>query len=66
MQIIQDGRGSHFDPDMVDAFLTLSEEFRRIALRFADGEPALHQEADRMAADLPAEAIETIVLDTRK
>jgi putative two-component system response regulator len=65
VQIIQDGRGSHFDPDMVDAFVTLSEEFRRIALRFADGEPALHQAVDRMAADLPAEAIETIVLDTR-
>ncbi|RLJ40069.1 two-component system response regulator [Acidovorax sp. 106] len=65
VQIIKDGRGSHFDPDMVDAFLTLSEEFRRIALRFADGEPSLHQAVDRMAADLPAEAIETIVLDTR-
>ena len=65
VQIIEEGRGSHFDPDMVDAFMTLSEEFRRIALQFADGEPALHQEVDRMAADLPAEAIETIVLDTR-
>ena len=65
VQIIEEGRGSHFDPDMVDAFMALSEEFRRIALQFADGEPALHQEVDRMAADLPAEAIETIVLDTR-
>ena len=65
VQIIEEGRGSHFDPDMIDAFLTLSEEFRRIALRFADGEPALHQEADRIVADLPPEAVETIVLDTR-
>ena len=37
--IIRDGRGSHFDPDMVYAFLTLSEEFRRIAQQFADAEP---------------------------
>ena len=36
VEIIRDGRGSHFDPDMVYAFLTLSEEFRRIAEQFAD------------------------------
>ncbi len=34
--IIQEGRGQHFDPDIVDAFLQLSEEFRRIALKHAD------------------------------
>ena len=39
VEIIRDGRGSHFDPDMVDAFLALSEEFRRIAQQFADAEP---------------------------
>ena len=37
---------------MVYAFLTLSEEFRRIAQQFADAEPA------RLAADLPMERIE--------
>ena len=52
VEIIRDGRGSHFDPDMVYAFLTLSEEFRRITQQFADAEPA------RMAADLPMERIE--------
>ena len=57
-EIIRDGRGSHFDPDMVDAFLTLSEEFRRIAQQFADAEPARLAEVDRMAADLPMERIE--------
>ena len=56
--IIQDGRGSHFDPDMVDAFLALSEEVRRIAQRFADGEPAMLAQIDRLAADVPAERIE--------
>ena len=34
--IIVKGRGQHFDPDVVDAFLALEEEFRGIAQRFAD------------------------------
>ncbi len=38
VKIIQAGRGSHFDPFLVDAFLELAEEFRRIALEFADHE----------------------------
>ncbi|PJI97545.1 putative two-component system response regulator [Acidovorax sp. 69] len=58
VEIIRDGRGSHFDPDMVDAFLTLSEEFRNIAQRFADAEPARLAQVDRLAADLPTERIE--------
>jgi putative two-component system response regulator len=36
--IIQDGRGKHFDPDMVDAFLQLQNEFHAIAERYADSE----------------------------
>lgn len=36
VRIIRDGRGRHFDPDITDAFLTLSETFRDIARRFAD------------------------------
>jgi putative two-component system response regulator len=34
--IILEGRGSHFDPDIVDAFLACCAEFEAIALRFAD------------------------------
>ncbi|MDT8990703.1 two-component system response regulator [Curvibacter sp. APW13] len=34
--IVQEGRGSHFDPDITDAFLALQDEFRSIAARFAD------------------------------
>ena len=37
--IIAEGRGSHFDPDVVDAFLTVQDTFRNIALTFADHEP---------------------------
>jgi len=36
VQIIAEGRGTHFDPDLVDAFLQISDEFRAIAERFAD------------------------------
>lgn len=36
VEIIAEGKGTHFDPDMVDAFLLIHEEFREIAKRFAD------------------------------
>lgn len=37
-QIITDGRGTHFDPDVVDAYLACHERFAEIATRFADSE----------------------------
>jgi putative two-component system response regulator len=36
--IITDGRGTHFDPGLVDAFLARKETFKRIALDLADSE----------------------------
>ena len=36
--IIVDGRGRHFDPDVVDAFITILDEFRAIAERYRDDE----------------------------
>ncbi len=36
--IILEGRGSHFDPDLVDAFIELATRFREVALEFADFE----------------------------
>ncbi|WP_394558314.1 HD-GYP domain-containing protein [Aquipseudomonas alcaligenes] len=36
--IIREGRGSHFDPDICDAFLANAERFREIAARFADSD----------------------------
>jgi putative two-component system response regulator len=38
VQIMIEGRGTHFDPDMLDAFVAIQEEFRAIALRFADSD----------------------------
>ena len=37
-KIIMDGRGTHFDPAVVDAFVACREQFADIAARFADHE----------------------------
>ncbi|MCG7983232.1 MAG: HD domain-containing protein [Candidatus Thiodiazotropha lotti] len=34
--IIIEGRGAHFDPDVVDAFIAVEREFQRIAAEFSD------------------------------
>ena len=39
--IILEGRGTHFDPSLVDAFSAISEEFYEIALKFEDKEKGL-------------------------
>lgn len=36
--IITEGKGSHFDPDMVDAFLEIEDTFRQIGFEYADCE----------------------------
>ena len=36
VQIMVEGRGTHFDADMLDAFLDIQEEFRAIAQQFVD------------------------------
>ncbi len=36
VEIIAQGRGSHFDPRIVDAFLEIEDDFRAIATRFSD------------------------------
>jgi putative two-component system response regulator len=36
MEIIVDGRGRHFDPNIVDTFVDISDEFRAIAGRYTD------------------------------
>lgn len=38
-RIMLEGRGSHFDPDIIDAFLALQDEFQAIATRFTDAGP---------------------------
>jgi len=41
--IIAEGRGSHFDPDVVDAFMALTEQFREVAIRFTDSDEELEK-----------------------
>lgn len=41
--ILQEGSGSHFDPDIVEAFLAIQEEFRAIAARYADADTDIAQ-----------------------
>jgi len=36
VQMILEGRGTHFDPDIVDVFIELQDEFREIARQYAD------------------------------
>ena len=36
VQILVDGRGTHFDPDILDGFLGIAEEFREIHDTYRD------------------------------
>ncbi|MCP5158003.1 MAG: two-component system response regulator [Gammaproteobacteria bacterium] len=38
VDIVLQGKGTHFDPDIVEAFLDIQEDFRQIALQFIDFE----------------------------
>ena len=46
--IIAEGKGSHFDPDIVEAFMALTEEFRAVAKRYADSDADLHKKAESL------------------
>jgi putative two-component system response regulator len=50
VSIILDGSGSHFDPDIVNAFMDAAEEFRQIALRYADSDTDMKRKADYLSA----------------
>jgi len=47
--IIVAGRGKHFDPDVVDAFLAIQDEFKAIAARFADSDLDMKKKAETLA-----------------
>ena len=47
--IIFQGRASHFDPDMVDVFMEMQDEFNAIAQRFADTELDMQRKMEYMA-----------------
>lgn len=47
-ELIVEGRGLHFDPDVVDAFLSLGDVFQDIARRYADSDEELAAKAALM------------------
>ncbi len=55
VQIISEGKGTHFDPDMVEAFLELLNEFRTIAERYADSDADIAKKADYLAISIVEE-----------
>ncbi|MBC3872330.1 HD-GYP domain-containing protein [Undibacterium flavidum] len=38
IDIMRKGRGTHFDPDILDVFLKITDEFKEIAMRFQESE----------------------------
>ncbi len=46
MQVICEGSGTHFDPDVVEAFLAVESTFKDIARRFADTDESLQAKRD--------------------
>ena len=50
VEIMREGRGQHFDPDVLDAFLELQGEFQEIARRYADSDEDMADKADHLSA----------------
>jgi putative two-component system response regulator len=49
VEIITEGRATHFDPDVVDVFLKVQAEFVTIAQRFADTDADMQQKIEYLA-----------------
>lgn len=52
VEMIVAGRGAHFDPDIVDAFLEIQHQFREIAERFVDSDSDIERKQDQADAAL--------------
>ena len=48
VNLIRSGHGTHFDPDVCDAFNDLSDQFREIAKRYADPQADLDAQRERL------------------
>jgi putative two-component system response regulator len=48
VSIIVEGKGAHFDADIVDAFVELQDEFKAIAARFADSDHDMAQKKQQL------------------
>lgn len=52
VEVIAQSRGSHFDPDMTDAFLAIHEQFRTIAQHYGDSDTDLARKAQHAKISL--------------
>jgi putative two-component system response regulator len=50
VELIAEGSGKHFDPDIADAFMEIREDFRAIALRYADTDNEIARQAERVVS----------------
>ena len=48
VEIICNGKGSHFDPDVVDAFLTIQDEFIAISKQYADNDDDMEKKVAQL------------------
>jgi putative two-component system response regulator len=48
VQIIIEGKGTHFDPDMVDAFVAIQSQFQEIAKRYADSDIDMEKKKEQL------------------
>ncbi|NJD34218.1 MAG: two-component system response regulator [Betaproteobacteria bacterium] len=55
VQLMAACKGSHFDPDIVDAFLALKDEFNAIAQRFADSDTDMQKKKKQLDLQSGAE-----------
>ncbi len=55
--IMREGRGTHFDPDMLDAFIDIQEAFRAIARRFVDSDADMDKKKDYLSQAGTAQAV---------
>lgn len=58
VEVIKASKGTHFDPDVVDAFVAVQSEFAAIALRFSDNDADLGEKTRQLETFVA----ETIVL----
>jgi putative two-component system response regulator len=56
VKIITEGRGTHFDPVIADAFLELADDFRELAARFSDSDEEINRRA-RISDICPAQQL---------
>jgi putative two-component system response regulator len=49
VEVLTEGRGAHFDPDVLDAFLQVQDDFRAIAQRHADTDADMQQKIEYLA-----------------